>query len=842
MNTNNISSSIPSVPLPQNTNKKTKKKSEKKSNEQQISDVAKIALDQKVNLDLLYYRIQLARLQTSPGKKETIEVFTFCVPCSQIPGEYQEKALEKIAPERYLEAMLSKSQRLKLWRDIPDQKIFEVLSLKPLKIHGMDRVYFYQHFGNRTLLEILIEDFDKKEEKKKQISINEKKLHYQHTELKIKQSSEKFPLLCIDLEEASRKNSLAPLSADETIVLRIFESLKSNLSRSINKYGSLLFPDESMLCIWDHLSQLILNNYSLDRSKKAEIAVKLLEFWENIYWNLGLFMQQAAQNPSADTQPLVQTLDQLQNIQSFLDIKDKRLIHDLLDMQSPLCEFLEKAVLIKTPEGKQKLAFTLYNFAFKETLSTLHECKVIINSSKKGIRSWLETHAATLESYLNLVHVSEPGFKLFIDYSLELKKALQEQNWLEAYQLINSLTNELGNFGPLKEKNMNISSELPYLKELTLREKYNQTRCFHFAQALMQKFTTLIAQGKLFNVISETAYQELFSSYQVMLKQPLPTKKIMLEEFKEWAIQLKKAGFADLFNELKNLENSWTILQTTKEQLLIQKNQELFQNLADQIQDNDFSDLPSAYLKASQILEKPLKNWVAHLRKINECIRKSQDFCMLMIANSTLPALDISILQTQFKMFNQSLEELVKPTTRFLNAFQQLICMDVTSSQELSENSISLRFTDEGSFTLNLFETDEEYFIKLKEQLAQTTLKKNQEIYLEVEEEVVKEEPINNFVKESHTSNSNENNEKELKEKVNQVFRSNTKTHKILKGLTNVLKEFHLPYSTEFGGRHYKLYINGVPIPLPTHTEWKPGTLKSIQNELCKHLTSLLKC
>jgi hypothetical protein len=202
----------------------------------------------------------------------------------------------------------------------------------------------------------------------------------------------------------------------------------------------------------------------------------------------------------------------------------------------------------------------------------------------------------------------------------------------------------------------------------------------------------------------------------------------------------------------------------------------------------------------------------------------------VLLYHPKAPPVTAEILQDGFSQFNQQLLKIVQPVTQFFNAFQQLISMGMASAPSSSSSSSSpeLLFTEEGSFTLSLFPEDADYFDQLKEELA----------YLRPQEEI----PVETIPVATTSSSTSTDPMEEIFASLKEIFRA-TKTDKIETEITALLNELHIEYWTEAGkGSHTKLYIKGInrPIILPVHTEWKPGTKKSIENSLLEQLRTLL--
>lgn len=878
---NNIQDSlIQTIPAPtlQETNpSKAKKKKTREKTQNAVKDVKvsnnnssdntksdalkQISENEKQKLDLskIFYK----NLMIDKESKKHL----FCVPVSQLPEalkkDFLENEGEASLDELRLEGERPQEERLKEWRKIWNIPVYEVITLKPPRIHHLPTWKFNQVFG-KTLTEFLEQ---KASSLKKEITLVESNDNSQkklNLEFKSNNNQAKF-IDCKDNQKFASHIFSGNLKQAERIIkvnqftLDIFDALKAHLVEIIKKHDACIPPHESMRLVWDSLSQSIIRTQKLDDEQKEKCVQALLEHWENVHWPFIQFFEQGLTgNYKSASKFLEDAINQLKNLPKFLNerlnFNHEKLCEDLKSLQSGLVKFLEKASTLELDETCDHFFKKLDNFVTKTSLDNWCSCKVYMDSSRRQLRTWLETRTDTLIAYLKMIRSDDSRKKHLLEKGQEIKKALLEQNWLLAYQLLNEICPGL--LLLIVEKKYNAGA-LGY--PTPAKEQYGFTRCLNFANALLADLQTIISQGKLFHVVSEIAYKELQRSHKELLAPIAKNEKILIPEFTAWTKKVKKAGHSELYTTLKAMQESWTKLKEIQNNLSnSQYLQDSLEILFRKIDQEEFSDLLDIYSINSQHLEELLKRWVQELKQINQNICKLQDFSMLMLTDPNLSTIDLRHIQKQFAMFNQRLAELIQPTTRFFNAFQQLICMDPNSLQGLSPNSheISLRFTEGGAFTLNLFETKDSYFSSLAEQLAKIQSNKNAPVILEFEENIedtVTEElipsstseDVNNNLILQNPINSKEvlaNHEKELSSKVKKVFQGNTKTRRIKKELTDLLKEYNLPFSKKFGkGDHDKLYVNRIPIPLPEHNEWKPGTFHSIQNTVIEQLQELIK-
>lgn len=768
---------------------------------------------------------------------KTIELY---IPVSELPENYIVKKNQDFGLENFhCETEPDSFKRLKKWRakHYPTP-VFEVITLRPLRISSMKTAEFKKKFDFGDLYSLL-QSMGLKSNNTIELSDTNRN----HSKLAIKQPIN--PLTTIDpqhfIELISCGNFEQSVQASELLT-----DLKKNLAKCITKYGSELSPYEPMYLIWDTLSQLVIKKHSLNELQKENCTLVMLEYWTKVRYSSYTFpLFGSTKNYEMATAFLNETIQLLKNLPSFLkeriNFKHDKLCRELESVHSPLVNFFESLGQLKLEE--LSIFFKELNDFNDTRLNNLYECKINLNPSRRQIQEWLQKRLDCLILNLRLNSANPDLQSLLIDCE-EIKTAFQKQNWLDAYNKICALYRQIIELNKPKSVSLfNLAKgKIPFHLS---RERMGFFRSFEYSKALYKEFLSVVSNGKLFNVVSEYAYEELQKSSKI-LEIPFSKKNILHTEFKVWTSDLSGVNYKEIFDTLQVMKQAWKELKVIQAKFSPDGNiQKSLQILFQELDSQNYSELMHVYSKLSQEIKNPQDSWVQQLKILNQSIDKLQDHCILMLMDPQLPKIDLRILQSQFQLFNHRLAELIKPTTSFLNAFQQLICIDPASLKGVSEgsNEIFLRFTDEGAFTLNLFETGDTYFSSLQTQLEQIRKFDNEPLIVEIEEEYSESVPSDDKeISSSKTIEDEQSQTKKLTEDVEKIFQGNTKTRRIKKELIQLLKDYDINFNAKFGkGDHNKLYINGIPIVLPEHKEWKPGTLKSIQNSVIEMLQERIK-
>lgn len=625
---------------------------------------------------------------------------------------------------------------------------------------------------------------------------------------------------------------------NQTNVLKLFIDFKKNLCNHVNLYGSSLPPHESIYLIWDTLAQLIISNQKLDENLKEKYSIVIFEYWDNISLLISKAVYEGlTYNHELSDECLKNALNQLSDITNFLKSQtnlDEQIINQLKKTQAPLQQVLKSVQKLSLEE---KEIFFIQYFDFQSsTLANLAERHLYMDTSKKSLQIWLISRSSILEIHFKML-IQEGLFSFeYLNLCSETTKSLKEQNWLKAYEYINTLLEKIAEVNVFEIREIRSVNEIRRVPEWTA--KVNKTnRGLKFASALLEDFKQIISQGNLYNVVSEVAYESLHKSYTAL--SPLSKNDSMIPEFELWIKTLKKEKFSDVQDVLKDLQHSWVKLKKIQEDLLSNKKiKDSFNILFKNIENENYQHLIEDYSSLAYHL--PIKDWENELRQLNLNIKKLQDFCILIFTDPKSSKIDLNLLQKQFKLFNNRLKELIITPTKVLNSFQQLISMNHDEVKKYSRSTtIELHRFEEDSFTLNLFQTKKSYFDTLSEQLSKIqfeTQDTNFEIEIITDEKTEKEDSL------TSEDMGQPLNPDLMTDKVTEIFQEHTKTRKIIKSLKSLFKEYNLLFNTQFGkGDHNKLYVNGIPIVLPEHKEWKPGTLHSIQNDVILQLQVLIK-
>lgn len=827
-------SSVKTATLPAASKKKAKKG--KKGGKQEVIEKTEIVAAQTdlsaskevCDPNECFFKVKIY------ASNNPMQPIILCIPAKLLPDPIRSVFIREKSSALLQEATLSWQERIKKWRKAFECLVYEVETLEPLRIQGMKTIDFKKKYELTNIKEAINRQFGINESTPQKLTIRKQKV-LESTNLEVKAQIDQIQY--VDHEDVSSlltsENGSIFFKEFPVIHLKL-QDLKMGLSSVVNRFGSKLFPDEPMRLVWDSLAQLILKNYCIDEDAKKRLSGLLLDYWEGIHWSIyNYFQENCANELDRASLHLNEAINQLRNLRGFLESNNEEIILETIikpleEMQLPLVSFLEFGSQLQSPEGKGRF-FNVFFESISQNLGDWCQRTVRLDASRKQIRKWLEARADILETYLKKLIPKESKFSHFLDDYTRIRKALLEQNWIAAYQEMSHFTDVLRQL--CLPKNI-IRVNFTIFPETMTREEYLYLRCFHFMKHLKLDFETIVKNGKLYNVMSEKAYEELRKSFKTLLL-PVSKTEIAVKPFVEWAKQLNQNGYPEIFEALEGLQSCWSQLLGVKKEICSDGTlKEELEKLLKNVDAEEYANLSKDYLRVYDRVLPTFKQWESALQKINDRIRKTQDVTLLVLTDPTLPFIDVMYIYEQFIQLNDLFGELIKPITHFFNAFQKLICMDKTSFKVGKDEAITLSFTEEGSFTLNLFETDVAYFKNLAKQLEPLRQEQKAPV-LEVEENCA-----SSPAEISAVSTEQIDPQMDLKAKLDSVFQDNTKTRKIMKDVQQLLKEYRLPFTTKFGkGDHNKLYVNGRLIVFPEHKEWKPTTLRSIQKMFEQVLT-----
>ena len=744
--------------------------------------------------------------------------------------------------------------------------VYEVTSLFPLKIRNMRSADFYSYFGS-SLKDLIFEHLGVSLFNQTKVTV-ESQNHEQQSSLKVIANCKSPGTQALDKDDSTK------LLAIEDNQLRIkkmtilgcirfaFDHLKIDLAKAVSQHGTNISPYEPMRTLWDVLSIAIIHEASNNPKEIVALTKIVLEHWEEIFYLLRNVMDEGiTHNPELVTSNLTAIIKQCMGLRESLEqvmeksnSKAQKSIGLIENIHLPLMKILHTANSLEDDEDRSEVCQKLCDF-LNQTLGDWSTCRVYMDNSKRVLQNWLLTRTNTIEIYFSMIESPSTEISGFYKSTQSITEAFKEHNWLAAYQQMNSLIDQMKVyttptsylFYPSPHK-----GETIVLANIT-RGETQIIRIYQFVRALRNDFKTMITDGKLFQIFSEVAFKELKVSYDT-IKTPLNKKEGMGKSLFNWAGKLSRVGYSELQDVIREMKETWTLLKDVREQVRGSKDLEAsLSSLFEIIQSDKLEDLLKQNSEVFQQLVEPLQRWEDGLRQINQCIIKIQQYALLIVNDPSLPTINLEELQNEFNAFNERLEELIKPTTIFFNAYRHLICIKQNSSpsnsQPQSSGQIDLDFTKEGTFTLYLFETDSSIFSAIENQ-RQLLNQIDGTATFEVEEEANGVDLDSVTVTEIEEAQqpktllSSEQNEapSTLTDQLQQIFQHNTKTRKIKRELKDLLRQVDVPFSTCFGkGDHNKLYVNGIPIVLPEHREWKPGTGRSIQNDLILQIQEALK-
>lgn len=823
-NNNNFLLPISASPTTQNPPKKAKDENLL----QKTKTAASVCLPSVQGLDLskLFYNLKCVG--------SNWEEAVFQVPLVFLPKDACDDLLRsRLTTEDLIEGDLQRQQRLAKRKEVFKCPVYEVESLSPQKIYGMKSIQFIKTYGDKLenlLYKSLGQPIPKsqlKAEKDKTIATSDLSVMLGGTNRNV------------ILHESQLTKGQAIEEAFLNISnQRILTKHKEGLILLINDFGKELFPHENTIWLMEILSLCLVREFKIEPQNKGFQC--FLQYWEEINWRQSSFITEVLFEHFAEAHShLSNAIKQLRNMEPLLDemkITDKILIKKIKKLRNTLLNTLEYANGLSK---KEELFCFMENYSrfMQEKLSEWTKQSIFLSSSQKYLGNWLDFRAEILENYVSILSKSnkiESTHEIF-QLNHHFQDALKTRKWGAAYQFLNDLIRNLEQF--LKPKKI-IANGVYTTQQIALsleRDQYTFLRCCQFAESLANLFDTIIAEGKLFQPISEVAYEALVHSFQAISPpngKEEETTPFLAQARKqpliEWASALKDNGDRDLYEAIIKFKKNWATLKTVKTSLETSDNiKKHLKTLLQQIENQEYQNLLVNYKAVFEEIAKQFDIWKTALNEFNRSIREIQAISCLMLADPDLTQQDILKILNEFPKYNERIEELVKPVTLFFSAFDQLIDMEDRSEDKLATR---LRLVTDDILGCYLFETHLADIDKLKVQLEE--IEKSECLFLSTdpEDKAVKLKP------------SSELKRSELKGEISGIFQGHTKTRKIMQNVARLLKEHHVTFGKDVGkGDHNKLKLfdangNCISITFPEHKEWKPGTLKSIQNELLKQL------
>ncbi len=601
------------------------------------------------------------------------------------------------------------------------------------------------------------------------------------------------------------------------------ETYKNTVKELINEFGSQISPNESMELIFDSLAQAIVKRAQISEEDKSKLTCKMLEFFEDVYWRL----TQLNNNDTAllTSSILLKKISQIDAITK--PFGDESLSRDIKKLMEPWKAVLEYFQTL--PENQRKLFDGAFKATFSMRLNDFSDCKVSLSKNKSLLNFWISNRVALIKQYIRFKNPE--NFIEAVDRLGEVEICLKNGQFAEAYTVlyvtVQSVQDRLLTYARSSTTNV-----------LPIKEFYRY-RINQMMMHALDDFKYITAQSKQYQLVSFGAFEEAYNQFHKVQQLQLPVENRALELTK-WAQGVSKKGEAQLLTAFKKFKKNLNDLQGVVK--TIQSNKEIatdLKKLEGEIQKANQKNIIENYVALSAKLKSSFDDWKKSLLKINSDVREIQGLCFLLALNPSMPEIDISVIQNEFREFNRCLKALIVPFTFFENAFNQMIVFDRKTVKETSANpEIALRLSAAETLTISLFHTKHQEFNEMNAQISalRAKLKEqnnlNFEISVDLEnvEETIPEDTNKNEEIPIAASSSEPINT--MQDEIAQVF-SGTKTRVIMNSLVDFMKKYNVPLVGKFGkGDHFKLYVNGIPFVIPTHKELGMGLKNRIENDL----------
>ncbi|MFI5343022.1 MAG: hypothetical protein ACHQUC_02250 [Chlamydiales bacterium] len=632
--------------------------------------------------------------------------------------------------------------------------------------------------------------------------------------------------------------------------IKILENYKEQLMLLVNHCGAVVYPNQSIFLLWDLLSQSILEKHPMDdEEKRRSLSYALIHRWMQIQTSFSFFLE-ACRHFDVNCEGIncyINRIQQMLNTQ-IMDGIDPELAEKLKQVELPFKNIIDYLLTLSSKEDI-KYFLTQFTPIHGGRLRNVENFSLHLHFERESHKQSIEFRINLLKKYLIqscISPISPEDKSRLIKYCEEIESFFKEHQWIVAYYKLLELVGLLKKVSEYFQEQLNRPTDSPAItspiselqedssanseKELRLRYNISLYAANHyhtFGFDLLSDFGFLVSNNKLLSVISHEAKDEMIKNFETMA---IPIAKRSQNPLDKWLQDIIPMGGPDYKQNLSDFRNSWKALRKIQKQLI--KDTEftsLIQQLQEKIEKKDYQHLQTTYLLIAIRLKEPIQAWEEQLKRISSLVEGIQLTAIILFYNPSIPPIDAKVIKEGFSQFNAHLLRVVQPITQFINAFQQLICFDDPSSSSLPSSSSSpqLLFTNEGkTFSLTLFSEEEEYFEKL------STWSSKDKLDNEVQEPSITSSSAPAIVPMA-----------EIVAEVKKIFGA-TKSEKIEAEFFPFLDSHGIRYRIETGkGSHTKLFIgsSGVPIILPHHKEWKPGTKKSVENSLLEQLKVILE-
>jgi hypothetical protein len=755
----------------------------------------------------------------------------FLIPYSEFPEKFQNILVERLEENDIKESIIPIQKRLPSLRKKFGVPFFVVKSIDPMIIEKYSNLQFRQTY-KKKLIDYREEILNKEMNESQHKTLITSKGHEDVVNSKLELQEKKIEIQALKSVEEKMLYLL------NTKISPIFFSFKNELSEKINSFGQELFPNESLRLIMVSLTQLIIRNSSSEH--KDLYAQHLLQYWEDINWSIQLFFQTVVQeNFSEEIRlHLKNAIRQLDDMESYLQeknvIKDKKLIKNLKEINSPYRKMLISALKLK--DHREFVYFVIKFGEFQnQSLSDWSDLKLYLSDSQRHLCNWLDFRALTLKHYMKIIS----SLKLDQTSSIRIlseviQTSLKNRDWMALYQNLKDHYDEVSSIYEEPDPiTVELLDTICLIKKIEDRNQHTINCYTSVVHYLLTDFETILVESKLFQPISEVAYETLEKNFNLILK----SKEIKIDfenPLNKWAKDLKGKEYPELSEVLEEFLNSLICLQiicTSLKDSIELKN--ALSSIFEQIKSENFNEFLPTYTKTFNLLLGSQEEWKNALKQLNQSIKKTQDISFFMLSVPYLSKIKLLEIQKQFQIFNDQIDELLKPAALFFTAFQQLINMEDKPNE--------LKQTNNDILTVNFFETDSANFETLKKQLVEIEINETFETTLEPpkNDSLINVSDSKIMVGPSKKSSPKNDGDDYFDLSVNEIF-NNTKTRKIKQNLKKLLNDHSIDFSMNKDDT--KLKIEGsFSIKLPKYKEWSPVILQSVKNYVLQELKNKVK-
>ncbi len=582
-------------------------------------------------------------------------------------------------------------------------------------------------------------------------------------------------------------------------------------------------PDTSLRMLWPFLTCLILEKYGEEEKKKAYLHSLLLYSQA-----MNVLDQFVLENESQANICFEGVKSALNALIEGVHAQERE---QLIALYTPLICWLESLFKLTSLPHIDYQISTWIDKINNTKLSD--QCSEItqVASSKQYLWKWIDQSLSLFRIALSCTpYINKTMEKTQIQsiYLTPLSKALMFHEIYAANQILSDINKETRQILDQEQLEVAINMKTKKMIYNLTFEQYQTLALQQAASNFLKLIGSFIERDSIHQIISQERVEEVIHA-QHLISQFDHLPKPNLKPILDWARELASKGAApQAFNQLTALNESWTDLKRICLDFSLSKPLSQLLDLCKKRANGEGTDLRSiaqGYFLAVEEINTKLPLFHGILEKINEQVCAFQGIIGLSKSDLHLPQIKTTLLIEQLGLMNERLKSYIQPAIDLLNGFQQLLQFNQESQKTELKNfsELTLKFKTE-EITVHLFAVNAEVYATFDQLVAaqnNTTKEQASELIVEIDlPEQVSHFPIQQPLKES------------VEKKIQEIF-EHKKTKKIQKKLFEFFKEENIDFKLLFGkGDHLKLYLNGSPIPMPQHTEWKPGTKHSIEKSV----------